>query len=310
MVGGQAVPCPHEHPQPLEPVRQRAAVQFEEGRPPDVGGRRVPVEKRAARHLQPVPECRTVEECRIAGAEAIGALAALHEAVEVLRIGPYVAQEDRGAVGIAAQRLVFEIHVDAARQRKGHHERRRGEVIAADRLVDAPLEVAIAGQHGGGDQIALADRSGELGVKWSALARAGGAAVAHDMKTQRLQRRHQPLFRQIIADEARAGRERGLDPRRHGKAARHRVARQQPGGQHDRGVGGIGAGGDRRDDDRAVAECVRPEPDGPVDILQRQTEAAILPRPCQGGSEAVLQRAERDPVLRAAGARDTGHDPA
>ena len=50
------------------------------------------------------------------------------------------------------------IEVDRARERVGDHQRRRGEVVGAHERVDAPLEVPVAREHGGRDQLAARDR--------------------------------------------------------------------------------------------------------------------------------------------------------
>ena len=46
-------------------------------------------------------------------------------------------------------------------ERVGHDERRRGEVVGLHLGVDAPLEVAVAGEHRGDHQVALADAPGD-----------------------------------------------------------------------------------------------------------------------------------------------------
>src|SRR5262249_39085855 len=59
---------------------------------------------------------------------------------------------------------------------------------------------------------------------------------------------------EVVGDDARARRERGLDPRAHGEAALDRLLGEEPGAEHDARVRGVGARGDGGDDDVAVAD--------------------------------------------------------
>ncbi len=70
-------------------------------------------------------------------------------------------------VRVAAERLGREVEVDAAGERVGDDERRRGEVVRLHLGVDARLEVPVAGEHGADDELALVHR----------LARSGRAAA-------------------------------------------------------------------------------------------------------------------------------------
>ena len=63
-----------------------------------------------------------------------------------------------------------------------------------------------------------------------------------------------PVLVQVLAHDARAGRERRLHPRLDAEAPLDRVLRQQARGQHHRRVRGVGARGDGRDDDVAVRQ--------------------------------------------------------
>ena len=84
-------------------------------------------------------------------------------------------------------------------ERKRDDQRRRHEEIRLDVLVDARLEVAVAGQHRRGDEIVfddgLLDRRGER----AGIADARGAAVADEIEAELVEIRLQSGLVQIIA---------------------------------------------------------------------------------------------------------------
>ena len=128
--------------------------------------------------------------------------------------------------------------------------------MARTSAIDAAFEVAVAGQHRRGDQIVLVDGLGDFLRQRSGIADAGGAAEADQIEAELVEVLLQAGFRQIFADHLRARRERGLDPRLDGEAFGHRLAGEQAGADHDARIGGVGAGGDRRDHHVAMAERV------------------------------------------------------
>ena len=141
-----------------------------------------------------------------------------------------------------------------AGERVGDDQRRRHEVVGADIDVDAALEVAVAGEHADGDQAVLFDGLRDVGGQRAGVADAGGAAVADDVEAELFEVGEQAGLLVVVGDDAGAGRERGLDPRRHGEAFFDGLLGEQAGGDHDGGVGGVGAAGDGGDDDGAVVE--------------------------------------------------------
>ena len=114
---------------------------------------------------------------------------------------------------VLAEWVLCQIKIDPAGEGKGHHERRRHEEVGLDVLMDARLEVAIAGKDGGGDEIELVDRFFNPRVERTGVADAGGATVADDVEAELVEIGLQPGFRQVIGDDARAGGERSLDRR-------------------------------------------------------------------------------------------------
>ena len=61
--------------------------------------------------------------------------------------------------------------------------------------MDAGLEVAVARQHRGADQVVLRDRLVDLGRQVAGVADAGGAAVGGDAEAELLQVGQQPGLR-------------------------------------------------------------------------------------------------------------------
>ncbi len=170
--------------------------------------------------------------------------------------GPDVLEVDGLAGLIFAERIGVEVVADVAGERVGDDQRRGHQIIGAHVDVDAALEVAIAAEHADGDEAVLVDGFGNVGGQRAGVADAGGAAVADDVEAQLFEIGQQAGLLVVVGDDARAGRERGLDPRRNGEAFFDGLLGEQAGGDHHGGVRGVGAAGDGGDDDRAVIEIV------------------------------------------------------
>src|SRR5205085_273622 len=147
-----------------------------------------------------------------------------------------------------------QIDVDPAREREGDDERRRHEEVRAHRLVNARLEVSVAGKNGGGDEIVLAYDRLDARVERAGVAYAGRTAVADQLEAEMVEVALEARLTVILRDDARAGRERRLDGRRDTQPALDRLLRQKPRGEHDAGVRGVRAGSYRCDDHVAVSE--------------------------------------------------------
>src|SRR5690625_1600087 len=80
--------------------------------------------------------------------------------------------------------------------------------------------------------------------------------LADEVETEIFQIGPQVRLVVLVRYYLRAGRHGGLNPRLGLQALLGRVAGEQTGSQHDLGVGGVGARGDRRDRDAAVVEFV------------------------------------------------------
>ena len=77
-------------------------------------------------------------------------------------------------------------------------QRRRGEIVGAHVRVDAAFEVAVAGKHGGSDEIVLADGLGDFRRQRAGIADAGRAAEADQIEAElRRDPSEDPTFRDI-----------------------------------------------------------------------------------------------------------------
>ncbi len=97
---------------------------------------------------------------------------------------------------------------------------------------------------------------GNVGGQGAGVADAGGAAVADDVEAELFEIGQQAGFLVVVGDDAGAGREGGLDPRRNGEAFFDGLFGEDAGGDHHGGIRCVGAAGDGGDDDRAVIEIL------------------------------------------------------
>ena len=136
------------------------------------------------------------------------------------------------------------------------------------------------------------------------IADAGRAAEADDLEAELVERLLQFGGFEIILHHLAARRERGLHPGLRGQALGDGVARHQPRRDHHAGVGGVGAGGDRRDHDVALAE---------IEVLALDREArlgllALLELRRHRAEEAGLGLAQQHAVLRPLRPGERGRD--
>ena len=103
----------------------------------------------------------------------------------------------------------------------------------------------------------LVDRGADLVGQRAGVADARRAAVADEVEAELLERLGQPGAVEVLGHHLGPRRQRRLDPRLARQPARHGVAGQQAGAEHDRRVGGVGARRDGGDDDVPVVELER-----------------------------------------------------
>ena len=305
-----------------------AAHALEEGGIANVGGVRIPVvETSLFGQRQGFPVFVAVED--------VGIALAVHRRLErrgdrvpdLFRRGPEVGEEDRPAVGALAQRLVVEVDVDASGEREGHDEHRRGQVVRPHEGVDAGLVVPVSGEDRGDDQAMHVDRVRHRSRKGSAVADAGRAPVADQVEAQLLEVPHQARGFQIVGDDLRAGGQAGLHPGLDLHTQGAGLPGHEPGADHHRRVGGVGAAGDRRHHDRPVPNLhplpVHLDLDGSALGGRDRGPAAHSAPVCSapawqtvpGGNqpgqipvERGTQVRQRDPVLRTLGPGDARLD--
>ena len=228
----------------------------EVGRPADVRRVRLPLEELALGDGQVAPLLVAREDVGVGGLEHLAAHGRRDRLLDLGRARPEVAQVDVVAVLVLAERLLEQVEVHPARERVGDHERRRGEVVRLHLRVDAGLEVAVAGEHGADDQVALLDRDRDRLRQRPGVADAGRAAVADGVEAELLEVLRQSGLVVVLGHDLRAGGEARLHPGLAAQAALDRLLRQQAGADHHLRVRRVRAGGDRGDDDAAVLELV------------------------------------------------------
>ena len=139
-----------------------------------------------------------------------------------------------------------------------------------------PFKVAVAGEHRGHHEVAFGNGRRNSLRQGPRIADAGGAAVAHQIESQRIERGLQARLAQILGHHLGAGRKGGLHPRFDLQATLQGLFRHQARPQHDRRVGGVGTGGDGGDDHRAMTDFLvrsgqrNPRIDGRRTALQLQ----------------------------------------
>ena len=208
----------------------------EEWRPLNVGRLRVPGEAVAFGDLQRAPAVVAVEHLRVALAEHVLAHRLTDGPCHLLGARPDLVEVHGLAVAVLAERLGRQVDVHRAGQRVGDDERRRGQVVQLRVGVDPPFEVAVARQHRGNGEVALADLARDLLGQRARVADARRAAIADQVEAERLERRGEAGSIQVVGDDHRPRGQRRLDPRLRFQSARHRVASQQSGADHHRGV--------------------------------------------------------------------------
>jgi hypothetical protein len=235
-------------------VRGVGVEVLEEARLLDVGRVRVPLVEVARGHVHPVPLLVAGVDVGVLLAVDVRVEGVLDLAGDLLLRGPHVLQVDRVSVPVLPERVPGEVDVHRAGQRVGDHERRRGQVVGPDVGVDAPLEVPVARENGGHDEVVLLDGRGDLLGQRPRVADARRAAVADHVEAELLQRVEQARGLEVLGDDLRAWRQAGLYVRLDHEALLDRLFGEQPRAHHHRRVARVGAGRDRRYDRRAVLE--------------------------------------------------------
>ena len=195
--------------------RGRHGDALEIGRVLHVGAAAVPaVDVAADIDLDRLPLSRALEHLAVAVEELLAGDARLHDLLDLGVARPDVAQIDGLAVRAGAERRRGDVLVHRAEQRVSDDQGRAGQVVGAHVRVHAALEVAVAGQHGHGDELVVLDRVGDRLLQRAGVADAGGAAVADELEAERVEVLGQAGAVEILGDDLAAGGERGLHPGR------------------------------------------------------------------------------------------------
>mmetsp|Transcript_3680 Transcript_3680/g.8740 ORF Transcript_3680/g.8740 Transcript_3680/m.8740 type:complete len:534 (-) Transcript_3680:317-1918(-) len=204
--------------------------------------------------------------------------------------------------------LAGQVDVHPAGEGKGDDEGRRSQVVRGHQRMDAGLKVPVAREHSGEDgargDVPTSHRLHRLWLQLAAVANAGHAPVSCHVEPELVEVFLKTGLLKIVSDNARARGEGRLDMRGDAEPHFDRLLGQQPCTDHHAGVGGIGAAGDRGDDDVPVCEPFSPfflgllaPPRTPAEAL----EIGLLG--VHAGLEVALELCEGDPIVRALRAR-------
>ena len=310
VVGGDRVPEQGERARALDAAHlaRLHGHAIEVGRVADVGGVVRPRIELAGGYGDALPVLVAGEHVAIAALEHLRVDGIPHGVGDFLRTRPDVAEIDRLAVPTRAERFGVEVDVRGAGEREGHDQRRRGKEVHLHFRVHAPLEIAVARQHRGGDHVTLLHGGGDLGLEGARVADAGHATVAGDVEAHGFVVVEQLGFLEVVGDHLGAGRKRGLDPGLGFEAGARGIAREQRGAEHHRRVGGVGAARDGGDQDSAVLHFVsNAAGDRSGARGARVLPGALLGHLAQGLAVDLLDLGQGHPILRPLGAGQRRH---
>ena len=121
-----------------------------------------------------------------------------HDIMHLLVGGPDVAQIHVRTVGRLPNRRRGEVFGHGALERISDHQRRRGQEVCAHIGRHAAFKVAVARNDRGSDNVMAVNRRRNRLGQWSRIADAGGAAIADQVKADRIQIRRQARTIEII----------------------------------------------------------------------------------------------------------------
>ena len=175
----------------------------------------LPVPRVPARLRAPAAPSSVValEHRRVAPLEERGLERGRHGVAHFGGVGQMSCEIHRLAVLAGAERLPAQVDVHPSRQREGHDQHRRRQVVGPHLRMDAGLEIPVAAQHRGRHQSCSSISCGHRLGQRPAVADARRAAVAHGMESQLFEIGQQAGALEIIGDDPGPGGEAGLDPR-------------------------------------------------------------------------------------------------
>ena len=194
MVGGHAVAENGERPGALDLVnlpRLQGEV-IKKGRLLDVGALRVPFIHVADARGNLVPFRVLPGEIAVEILKNFRLERRPHQIAYFPHARPNVFQQDRLAVLAVAQRFAAQVDINAAGQSKRDDQRWRHEKIGFDALMDARLEIAIAGKHRRRHEVILVDRVFDGRGERSGIANTRRAPVTDQVESELIEVRLQP----------------------------------------------------------------------------------------------------------------------
>ena len=230
------------------------AKSEEEWRFLDVCARRVPLVNLSGRRWHLVPFRILIGKTSVELLKNLGLERRLHGFADFLETRPDVLEIDINPILVLRDWFLREVDIHAAREGECHNERRRHQEIRPDILVNAGLEIPVAGENSRRHEVILDNGRFDFGVERTGIADAGCAPVADDLESELVEILLQPGFFQVVLHHARTRGERGLHGRIHMKPAQNRFFRKQPGSEHHAGIAGVRAACDGGDEHRSVAE--------------------------------------------------------
>ena len=269
---------------------------LEERRIPDVGRIRIPREAIAGRHLQLLPALVALEDVRVLLLELIGPDRREHRLLNLALARPDVAEIHGPSVLAGPERLRRQIERHRAGEGIGDDERRRRQVVCADLLLHAALEVAVAAEHRCHDETSRIHFRRHIVGQRTAVADAGRAPVADEIEPELIEVFVESGLLQVFGHHFRPGRQARFDPRLLRQTFFDRLLRDQSGAEHHARVRRVRAARDCRDHHRAVIDggCRRSRD-------CRATAGSGFPRDHharQRLGKTLLRAFQRDAVLR------------
>ena len=237
--------------------RGLGAQVLEERRLLHIGGILVPRVPASARHRQRLPRLVAVEHLAVAAGEQLGLECRGHRVPDLLRAGPDVAEEHRASRPCPCP---------AARSRRRGRSGPPAQTPprAAARRGSWPAPTGAPAPRNSGCRSAPRRRPVRAPRSPCRSPRAGGRCCrcrwcsrSPPSGSRALEVRLQARALEVAGHHARSRRQAGLDPGLGAEPLRDRLLREQAGADHHRGIGGVGAAGDRGDHHRAVAQVER-----------------------------------------------------
>ena len=168
--------------------------------------------------------------------------------------------------------------------------------------IDATLEIPITAQYRSSHEIAFGDRIGYRLRERAAVSNARGTTIADDVEPELLKIVENAGLGQVIGDDSRARSKAGFDERFDLQPTRYGFFSQKSSSDHDRRIAGVGAGGNRSDDNRPVSDLARclviVNLGRCAKLVVGQPEASLGDRSRQTVMKGLFDVTQEDSILR------------